>query len=355
MSTCALPLLFINLGGEMLYILEQRLQNTPADGTDKVLNDIVGTLFSKAFLDELFKPQQLYSHRTMKTVLSRLAQGSIMRLNPASMDRLYELIVMTLKYQVILCSAQRDLLLISYNHLDSTKRLVQDTPGVLNQVHEAHRRVIEAYTRLPPGELQLLRQTLLNFCEDFHIRVSLFLKSQIQNPNGRFVLATSGPVPQGVEVPGLIRVFDCRGREVQRCEFPTGGDYISPTREGSFDLYGDRVLRLGLNISVSPEETHTSNTKVTTPTPVFLAKEELNLLSRLMGTLKSESETGSRPGPEKSFRISLFPSDQEVDEDVAAASELAQILGQFTEKQEKQESESETKGAELLALMDELE
>ncbi|KAJ0003625.1 hypothetical protein NQD34_008723 [Periophthalmus magnuspinnatus] len=380
MSTCALPLLFINLGGEMLYILEQRLQNTPADGTDKVLNDIVGTLFSKAFLDELFKPQQLYSHRTMKTVLSRLAQGSIMRLNPASMDRLYELIVMTLKYQVILCPRPRDLLLISYNHLDSTKRLVQDTPGVLNQVHEAHRRVIEAYTRLPPGELQLLRQTLLNFCEDFHIRVSLFLKSQIQNPNGRFVLATSGPVPQGVEVPGLIRVFDCRGREVQRCEFPTGGDYISPTREGSFDLYGDRVLRLGLNIysSVSPEETHTSNTKVTTPTPtpVFLAKEELNLLSRLMGTLKSESETGSRPGPEKSFRISLFPSDQEVDEvgaeggaeeflggvihiqamqDVAAASELAQILGQFTEKQEKQESESETKGAELLALMDELE
>lgn len=51
------------------------------------MNDIVGTMFSKAFMDELLKPQQLYSHRTLKTVLTRLAHASIMRLNPASMDR----------------------------------------------------------------------------------------------------------------------------------------------------------------------------------------------------------------------------------------------------------------------------
>lgn len=51
------------------------------------MNDIVGTMFSKPFMDELLKPQQLYSHRTLKTVLTRLAHASIMRLNPASMDR----------------------------------------------------------------------------------------------------------------------------------------------------------------------------------------------------------------------------------------------------------------------------
>lgn len=52
-----------------------------------VMNDIVGNMFSKAFMDELLKPQQLYSHRTLKTVLTRLAHASIMRLNQASMDR----------------------------------------------------------------------------------------------------------------------------------------------------------------------------------------------------------------------------------------------------------------------------
>uniref|UniRef100_A0A3Q1GPQ7 Uncharacterized protein n=1 Tax=Acanthochromis polyacanthus TaxID=80966 RepID=A0A3Q1GPQ7_9TELE len=89
MSVRTLPLVFINLGGEMLYILDQRLRahNTSEDNSEKVMNDIVGTMFSKAFMDELLKPQQLYSHRTMKTVLTRLAHASIMRLNPASMDR----------------------------------------------------------------------------------------------------------------------------------------------------------------------------------------------------------------------------------------------------------------------------
>lgn len=54
-----------------------------------VMNDIIRTVFSKAFMDELVKPQRLYSHRTLKTVLMRVAHASIMRLSPASMDRVW--------------------------------------------------------------------------------------------------------------------------------------------------------------------------------------------------------------------------------------------------------------------------
>lgn len=36
-------------------------------------------------------------------------------------------------------------------------------------------------------------------------QVSIFLKDKVQNSNGRFVLPTSGPVPHGTQVPGLIR------------------------------------------------------------------------------------------------------------------------------------------------------
>ncbi|MEQ2278134.1 Protein oscp1, partial [Xenotaenia resolanae] len=118
------------------------------------------------------------------------------------------------------------------------------------------------YSSLSEGQFQLLRQTLLIFFQDMHIRVSLFLKNQIQNPSGRFVLTTSGPVPYGADVPGLIRTFDLRGREVSRSEFPPGGTYSSLVREGSFDLNGDRVLRLGRNLYrvEHPEETQTSRT-----------------------------------------------------------------------------------------------
>ncbi|KAM9738032.1 protein OSCP1a isoform 1-T2 [Menidia menidia] len=385
MSTRTLPLAFINLGGEMLYILDQRLraQNAPEDGAQKaagvwsdndrkrVLSDIVGTMFSKAFMDELLQPQQLYSHRTMKTVLTRLAHTSIMRLSPPSMERLYELMIMAFKYQVFLCPRPKDLLLISYNHIDAIRELVKDTPVVLNQVDETHRRVIEVYSPLSEGEFQLLRQTLLIFFQDLHIRVSLFLKNQTQTPTGRFVLQVAGPVPHGVDVPGLIRVFDARGRELRRQEFPSGGSYSSPVRGGSFDLRGDRSTSLGRNIFSlqHPEETRTCKaprTQQPNDTPNPLAKEELNLLARLMGSVGAGGEARGEAG----FRLSLFPTEQEEQEagaagggqlevvsiqamqDEQAANELARIAGQFAEEEEPPAGGGSSKGDDLLALMD---
>ncbi|XP_028255172.1 protein OSCP1a isoform X2 [Parambassis ranga] len=381
MSVRTLPLVFINLGGEMLYILDQRLRahNTSEDNSEKVMNDIVSTLFSKSFMDELLKPQKLYSHRTMKTVLTRIAHTSIMRLNPASMDRLYELMVMAFKYQVFLCPRPKDLLLITYNHMDTIREFVKDTPAVVNHVDETHRKIIEVYSSLPEGEFQLLRQTLLIFFQNMHVRVSTFIKNKIQNPNGRFVLTTSGPVPHGTDVPGLIRTFDNKGKEVRRSEFPTGGSYTSPVREGSFELHGQRVLRLGLNMYTvdHPEETHTSKThKFSQHTkgddsPNLLAKEELNLLARLMGSMKVDSV----PRVETRFRINLFNTDQEEEQaeasggavgssfdviniqamqDEQAATQLAQIAGQFEEHAEKPETHSVNKGDDLLAMMDDL-
>ncbi|XP_056270425.1 protein OSCP1a isoform X2 [Pseudoliparis swirei] len=386
MSVRTLPLVFINLGGEMLYILDQRLQalNTSEDNSEKVwsendrkrvLSDIVGAMFSKDFMDELLKPQQLYSHRTLKTVLSRLAHASIMRLSLASMDRLYELMVMAFKYQVFLCPRPKDLLLITYNHMDAIRERVGHTPVVVNQVDETHRKIIEMYSSLSEGEFQLLRQTLLIFFQDMHVRVSLFLKIKVQNPNGRFALSPSGPVPHGMDVPGLIRMFDRKGREVMRGEFPSGGSYTSPVREGCFELHGDRVIALGTNMynENHPEETHTSKTPSVKKddAPNLLAKEELNLLARLMGSMKADS----MPDTETGFRINLFTSDQEEEDagasggaeqflfgviniqavqDEQAATQLARIAGQFAEGGETPEELGGSKGDDLLAMMDDL-
>ncbi|XP_029475531.1 protein OSCP1 isoform X3 [Rhinatrema bivittatum] len=321
MSMRTLPLLFINLGGEMLYILDQRLraQNIPADKAKKVMNDIISTMFNKKFMEELFKPQELYSKKALRTVFDRLAHASIMRLNQASMDKLYS------------C--------------------------------------------LPAGEFQLIRQTLLIFFQDVHIRVSIFLKDKVQNSNGRFVLPICGPVPWGTEVPGLIRIFNLSGEEVKRVEFLNGGNYISPLREGSYDLYGERILKLGTNMySISrPVETHMSGTSKSSAShtkenavPNPLAKEELNLLARLMGGLEMKKACGGEGG----FRLNFFTSDEEEEQagqtrpeelsykvisiqatkDQHENEELARIMGEF--KFEDEPRQSTNKGDELLAMMD---
>lgn len=136
MSTKTLPLLFINLGGEMLYILDQRLraQNIAKEKASKVLHDIVSTMLSKRFVEELFKPQELYSKKALRTVFDRLAHASIMRLNTASMDKLYDLMVMAFKYQVSLCLRPNDVLLVTLNHMDSIREFVKTAPAIKEQV-----------------------------------------------------------------------------------------------------------------------------------------------------------------------------------------------------------------------------
>ncbi|XP_077599828.1 protein OSCP1a isoform X1 [Stigmatopora nigra] len=411
MSTTTLPLVFINLGGEMLYILDQRLrsQNACEDKSSvkaavawsekdrkRVMNDIIATMYSKGFMDELLKPQPLYSHRTMKVVLTRLAHVSIMKLNPVSMDKLYELMLMAFKYQVFHCPRPKDLLLITYNHIDSIRQHVKDTPAILNKVDETHRKVIEVYSSLTEGQFQLLRQTLLAFLQDSHIRVSIFLKNRIQNPNGRFIMSTSCPVPHGMDVPGIIRNFDKKGRETCRYRFSSGGNYCHPIKDASFGLHGERVIKLGVNMSFTKYHSsyfhvmsillilsfvinqrfcinHEESSKVhkmeassvTNP----LAKEELNLLARLMGTV----EVQNIPGSETGFRFNLLVLAQDEDADGASggpeeslevlniqplqdensAAQLAQIAGVFTE-QETAEDVKMDKGDELLAMMDDL-
>jgi hypothetical protein len=89
MSEKALPLVFINLGCEMLYVLDQRLyaQNIQVDKGKKIMSDIVSNMFSVRFLEEIFRPQELCSRKALKIIFERLAHTSIMRLNETSMDK----------------------------------------------------------------------------------------------------------------------------------------------------------------------------------------------------------------------------------------------------------------------------
>lgn len=61
--------------------------------------------------------------------------------------QLYELMIMAFKYQVFLCPRPKDLLLISYNHMDAIRDLAKDTPAVVNHVDETHRRITEVRRR----------------------------------------------------------------------------------------------------------------------------------------------------------------------------------------------------------------
>ncbi|XP_031569367.1 protein OSCP1-like [Actinia tenebrosa] len=384
MSLRTLPILFLNLGGEMLYILDQRLraQAIPEEKAKKVMHDIVGTMFNKRFVEELFKPQDTYSKKAMRTVFDRLAHASIMRLNTASMDKLYDLMTMAFKYQVSLCMRPSDVLLVTYNHMDSIRSFVSDNPTISTQVENVYKHLYETYADLSLGQFQVVRQTLLTFFQDMHIRVSIFLKDKVQNSNGRFVISIDGPVPWDTEVPGPIRYFGDNGQVTKTMHFSSGCQHHLTDKPGSFELLGDRVIKLGTNMytvsrsietsvassSQNVKQNTTSSTSVQTDqepsdSPNLLAKEELNLLARLVGG------GGGSPSKGQGFRINLFNTDEE--EEIAASTptrgedshkvikidatkkqqrqELSQLMDEFSIEES---GADRTKGDDLLDLMD---
>ena len=52
-----------------------------------VLADVGRAMFAEKFIEELFKPQEMYAPLNVRQVFDKLAHSSIMRLNENSMDK----------------------------------------------------------------------------------------------------------------------------------------------------------------------------------------------------------------------------------------------------------------------------
>lgn len=81
-----MPVIVINMGCEMMYILDQRLraQNVPPDKGSRVLLDVYKTMFDISFIkDKLCVPQMTSSVQVTRRIFDRLAHSSIMRLSEA--------------------------------------------------------------------------------------------------------------------------------------------------------------------------------------------------------------------------------------------------------------------------------
>ncbi|KAK9806807.1 hypothetical protein WJX72_003504 [[Myrmecia] bisecta] len=212
MSLIAMPLVVANLGAEMLYILDQRLkaQCIADDKASKVLDDVVKGWVDNRFIEELFKPQEVYSLASTRLVMERLAHSSIMRLSPTSMDKLYDLMVMGVKYQLLCCRKAQELLQVTVTHLHTVKALVTD-PSIVDSMDLVEARVLSLYESLPYGQWALLRQTLCRFFQDRRVKVSLFLQEGIQTPAGRIILPQ--PVSDGsTPAVGTVHRFNSDGR-----------------------------------------------------------------------------------------------------------------------------------------------
>eukprot|EP01002_Notosolenus_urceolatus_P001628 NODE_1423_length_1423_cov_14.397380_g1185_i0.p1 GENE.NODE_1423_length_1423_cov_14.397380_g1185_i0~~NODE_1423_length_1423_cov_14.397380_g1185_i0.p1 ORF type:complete len:453 (-),score=90.70 NODE_1423_length_1423_cov_14.397380_g1185_i0:65-1324(-) len=239
----------------MLYILEQRLhaQNIPQEKRKKVLHDIVGCIFGVSFMTELLRPQPLYTMPAVRDIFDRLSRSSIMRLSTSSFDKLFDLMTMGVKFQVVNCTHPRDLIDVSMNHVSSLASMVSNQPQVVASASTtAMAKVIQLCRDLSVSELAQIRLDLLTFLQGARVKVSMFLHDGLQLPTGVFVLTPGGSLPSDelVEDPGTIRFFDRKGEFRKSVEFvhPYAKHFTGVRRSG--DPFNDstRDCKLGTNL-----------------------------------------------------------------------------------------------------------
>ena len=184
----AMPIIMINMGGEMLYVLEQRLrsQKVEEEKATRVLSEVVRTMFSRNFVAELFRPQPMYSLAQTREVFDRLAHSSIIKLNKNSMDKLFDLMAMSFKRQVLACSHPAQLVHMTMNHIESLKATISSVEDAVSMLENAGQLCLETYGNLGQGDLQVVRQQLLRLLQDKHVKISLFLQKHVQNNSDTF-------------------------------------------------------------------------------------------------------------------------------------------------------------------------
>jgi len=329
-----MPLLIVNMGGEMVYILEQRLQaqKIPELKGQKVLSDVVRTMYYPRFVEELFKPQEVYSIQSTRQIFDRLAHSSIMRLNESSMDKLFDLMAMGFKYQIISCIAPQEMIDITQNHLDTLKRLVSSAPQVCGLLDDCVSHMQSSYGMMSLAELSAMRQSLLTFFQDRKIKVSLFLHDQTQHADGSIKVASGGSMQMESQIPGTVRYFS-GGIETSREQLPTVNCTSWTACTGIRTALGTNVYekdRVASNpgpppaatpapLATPPPQTPVPTPSVNDDAKTAAAVGELNLLASMMG---------AQPATETFKLENLFGADIfRADDGAGPTAEVIQIDG----------------------------
>ena len=250
----AMPIIIYNLGGEMIYVLCSRLkaQEIPKDKSVKVIHDVVSHLFDKKFIAGINKHKIVAKHQDVRQMFEKLAHSSIMRLNSTSMSKLFELMLMSLKLQILRTRYPEEMFKITLNHLESIRSILtdQDPSGnkdLINDLNECISNFNKDYSQLTPYDYVILKQTLLRFLQGKNVKVSIFIQDNLQSNNSTIYLPMNEKAPPLVNKPGVIKEFDSNGKVTKEdfIELKLSSLYIANSNKNRMANF-DTVL--GLNI-----------------------------------------------------------------------------------------------------------
>ncbi|KAL4710858.1 hypothetical protein ACJJTC_002488 [Scirpophaga incertulas] len=191
MSHFATPFVVVNLGCEMIYVVDQRLkaQNIATDKSERVLTDIMTVLLHPKLLDELFIPQPVATHDIIKQLIQDISNTSIMKLDDYSMAKLWDLMTMIFKWQLSVATDQ--------NIFDITRRHLKNVAFLMPHyflktiIEQAMRRFEILAQRFTDNDYKSLSNTLILWFSEYHTKISVLIRLGLQKKDGMFNLPST--------------------------------------------------------------------------------------------------------------------------------------------------------------------
>ena len=207
----SMPVIINCLGGEMIYILCSRLkaQSISQDKSIRVIKDIGNLLYNKKFQNDLFIHKKPSKHQEVKSIFETLAHSSIMRLNSTSMNKLFELMLMTLKLQILRSKYPEEIYQITINHfigvIEIMNQIDFNDKAMINMVKEAMDNFINIYGNLSPYDYIILKSIILRFLQGKNVKVSIFIQENLQETNSILFLPMNEESPPFVGKSGIVK------------------------------------------------------------------------------------------------------------------------------------------------------
>lgn len=113
-----------------------------------------------------------------RQIFEKLAHSSIMKLNATSMGKLFDLMLMGVKYQCLSCSSPDEIYHVTLTHMQSIAELIKGSAAevLVNDTMSQFKAMTGNYSA---WDMIVVRQQLCKFFQDKHIKVSLFIQDGI--------------------------------------------------------------------------------------------------------------------------------------------------------------------------------
>jgi hypothetical protein len=90
------------------------------------MNEVIGAFLDPKQLQLIFDGKLHMHVHSLRTILERVVLSSIMKLDANSMNKLFDLMIMMVKYQLDTATGPREVILLTLNHIDAVRSMAID-------------------------------------------------------------------------------------------------------------------------------------------------------------------------------------------------------------------------------------